>query len=73
MDKKTSLSILVKQSFLLTAEAKQRILENIDKMTEEETTILGRVLAMEKKSSLESKSKQILDELIDEIDKRSEK
>lgn len=64
MNKRGSLAVLVANSFFLTKESKDRILNNLDNMSNDEISILGHFLASEKKISLESKLEMILDQLI---------
>lgn len=53
MSKRKSLSILVHHSFLLTDESKKKILNNLQKLSDDEVAKLGLFLALEKKKSLE--------------------
>ncbi len=67
MNKKTSLSVLIKHSLFLSDEAKKTLLDRLSKMTEDEILKLGTFLALEKKESLrvnqdvDTTIKQILD------------
>lgn len=53
MNKRHNLSILVKNSYILTNESKNRILKELNSISEGEIFSLGRLLALEKKNSLE--------------------
>ena len=64
MNKRSSLVVLVAYSFFLTKESKDKILSNLDNMSNDEISKLGHFLAKEKKASLESKSEVVLNQLI---------
>ncbi len=68
MDKRKSLLVLIQYSFLLTDEAKKRVINNLEKISEEEIVKLGRLLAIEKKESLGSNSDVLLDQMIHDLD-----
>ena len=53
MTKQQALKILIEHSYLLTEEAKQQLYHRIPQLSEEEVDVLGKLLAEEKKQSLE--------------------
>ncbi len=67
MDKRRSLLVLVQNSFLLTEESKKQILDNLDKMSDDDLQKIGHLLALEKKKSLEENqiSETILSQISD--------
>ena len=67
MDKKTTIKILIEASFLFSPILKERLVQNIDSMTDDDISALGKMLAGDKKETLESLEKEIakLDSIID--------
>ena len=70
MDKRASLKIQIEHSFQLTDEAKGPLYHRINSFSDEEVEILGKLLAEEKKQSMESIDKKItdLESVIDQLD-----
>lgn len=54
MDKKTALKILIKHSFLLSEEIKEKLYLKIETMSEEQIDTLGKFLAQEKSAAIKS-------------------
>ena len=52
MDKKTALKILIEDSFLFSPILKERLVQNIDSMTDDDISALGKMLAGDKKETL---------------------
>ena len=69
MNKKEALKILIEHSFLLSREAKEKLLLKIEIMSEDQVDSLGKLLAQEKLkavNSFEETNKQY-EEIIDEL------
>lgn len=52
MNKKTALTILIKNSFLIPDKKKEKLIKDLDSFSEEQIISLGKLLAFEKKRSL---------------------
>lgn len=62
MDKKEALIILIQHSYILTNNAKMKLLGNLNKLSPEEIDKLGTLLATQKKAAIE-KSDEIIEQL----------
>lgn len=73
MSKRESLRVLIEHSYILSDEVKSKLLQRLDKLSDEDVYNLGRFLAIEKKKSLEAGEKIIesLDKVLQELDKKT--
>ena len=59
MAKREALKILITHNFLLAADERQKLLDKVDTMSDEEVENLGKFLALEKKHSLQQVQSRI--------------
>ena len=69
MNKKDALIILIKHSFLLTDELKNKLLLKIEIMNENQINTLGKFLADEKRNAIKTAPKALIDyqEFLDKL------
>ena len=70
MDKKKALTVLISHSYILSDEAKKKLLAKVHTMSDQDIDTLGKFLAMEKKKSIEENQKMIeeYDKLIESLE-----